>query len=268
MKYAEANTVYGVNKARLIKRIAALCLDFVIFALIAVGIATLFSSIMNYDSYREKLDAKYEYYGVYAEVDPTKPAEEQSGMIFCEVKEEGDACYVAWDLFYKDEEATTLLHTCTNITLSTVAIGMLGATLITYFFVPLILKNGQTIGKKIMRIALINREGIRVRNINLFIRALFGVYVVELMVPFYCIVYILSGSPGALFTLAILLGILLADVFLVIGTRYGMSIHDLIGKTIVVEFDGQAIFDTIEELEEFKKKEKQKNIEYAKKKGY
>ena len=94
MRYAEANTVYGVNKARLIKRVAAIFLDFVIFALIAVGIATLFSSILNYDSYREKLDAKYEYYGVYAQIDPTKPAEEQTGMMFCEVKDK--EMHVLW----------------------------------------------------------------------------------------------------------------------------------------------------------------------------
>ena len=34
MRYAEANTVYGVNKARLIKRVAAIFLDFVIFVFI------------------------------------------------------------------------------------------------------------------------------------------------------------------------------------------------------------------------------------------
>ena len=268
MRYAERNSVYGINKAGLIKRIAAACLDFIIFALVAVGVATLVSTIANYDGYREKLDAKYEQYGLLAEYNPTLPDEEQSNSIFCEIKEEGDACSVAWKAFYEDDEATALLHTCTNITITTVTVGLLGGSFVAYFLIPLLLKNGQSFGKKFMRIALINNDGIRVRKINLFIRWLFGVYVVELMIPFYGIIYILSGSPGAMLATGVILGIVTANLILICLTRYGMAIHDLIGKTIVVEYDGQAMFDTVEELNAYKKKEQEKNIEYAKKKGY
>lgn len=268
MRYAEANTVYGINKARLIKRIAAFFLDIVIFAVVTVGVCTLVLTITKYDSYRAELDAKYEYHGVYEPIDLSKPVEEQVTDAFCVPEAEGDACSVAWYNFNNDEEALLLLHTCTNITLATSAVGVLAGVMVAYFLIPLLLKNGQTFGKKFMRIALINREGIRLRNINLFIRCLFGIYVVELMVPFYAVLYIFSMSSGAIFALAIFLGIIVSNLFLMVGSRYGTMIHDLIGKTVVVEFDGQAIFDTVEELEKFKQLEKQKNLEYARKKGY
>lgn len=268
MRYAERNSVYGINKARLIKRVAAACLDFVLFALIAIGFSTLISTISNYDGYRAQLDAKYEEYGLYAEYDPTLSEEEQPTNIFCSAVVEGDACDLAWQAFYADEEAVQLLHTCSNITIVTVSVGILGGALITYFLIPLFLKNGQSFGKKFMRIALINTEGIRVKNINLFVRCLFGIYVVELMIPFYAIFYILSGSPGSIIALAVVSAILIADIMLMMGSRYGQAIHDMIGKTIVVELDGQAIFDTVEELQKHKQKEEQKNLEYAKKKGY
>ena len=267
MRYAEANTVYGINKAGLIKRIAAACLDFVIFALVAVGFATLSSLIFNYDSYREQLDQKYEEYGVYVEYDSSVKEEDRIG-IFCEIKEQGDSCYLAWEAFYDDEEAETLLHKCSSITIATISIGLFGGVMVTYFLIPLLLKNGQTIGKKFMRIALVSKEGIRVPKINLFIRALFGIYVVEYMVPVYGIFYIFSGLPGSIFATAVVIGILIINMFLITTNRLGLTIHDLIGKTVVVEYDGQAMFDSIEELREYQKKEQQKNIEYAKKKGY
>ena len=268
MRYEDRNTVYGINKARLIKRVAAACLDFIIFTLVAVGFATLSSLMFNYDSYREQLDQKYEQYGVYLEYDASVPEEERVDGAFCEIKEEGDACYVAWEAFYADEEAEELLHKCSSITIITISIGLLGGSLFAYFLLPLLLKNGQTFGKKFMRIALVSNEGIRVPKINLFIRALFGIYVVELMVPLYGIIYIFSGLPGSIVATAVVLGIVLANMFLIMTNPLGTAIHDLIGKTVVVEFDGQAIFDTVEELQEFKEREKQKNLEYAKKKSY
>lgn len=267
MRYAEANTVYGINKAKLVKRIAAACLDFVIFALVAVGFATLSSLMFNYDSYREQLDQKYEEYGVYVTYDTSVPEEDRTG-IFCEIKEEGDSCYLAWEAFYADEEAEALLHKCSSITIATLSIGLFGGVMVAYFLIPLLLKNGQTFGKKFMRLALVNKDGIRVPKINLFIRALFGIYVVEYMVPLYGIIYIFSGLPGSIVATAIVIGILVGNMFLVATNKYGLTFHDMIGKTVVVEFDGQAIFDTVEELEEYKKKEQQKNIQYAKKKGY
>jgi uncharacterized RDD family membrane protein YckC len=167
-----------------------------------------------------------------------------------------------------DEEAEALLHKCSSITIATISIGLFGGVMVTYFLIPLLLKNGQTIGKKFMRIALVSKEGIRVPKINLFIRALFGIYVVEYMVPVYGIFYIFSGLPGSILATAVVVGILIINMFLITTNRFGLTIHDLIGKTVVVEYDGQAMFDSIEELREYQKKEQQKNIEYAKKKGY
>ena len=259
--------VYGINKARLIKRIAAACLDFIIFTLIAVGVTTLMTAIVQYDTYRAELDKKYEEYGVLYEYDPSS-GEEYDGTIFCEMKEEGDACYLAWEAFYKDEEAVELLNTCTSLTLVAGSVGLLFGAAITYFAIPMLLKNGQTFGKKFMRIALINKNGIRVQTINLFIRFLFGIFVIELMVPFYSILYIFSGSPGGIIAVALVLGIFVAELILTSTTPLGTAIHDLVGGTVVVEFDGQAIFDTEEELQKFKENERKKNLEYSKKKGY
>ena len=83
MRYAERNSVYGINKAGLIKRIAAFFLDFVIFALVTVGVCSLVLTITDYDGYREKLEEKYEYHGVYEPIDPSIPLEEQVVGAFC-----------------------------------------------------------------------------------------------------------------------------------------------------------------------------------------
>lgn len=267
MRYAEANTVYGINKASFIKRVAAACLDFIIFVLVAVGVTTLMTAIVQYDSYRAELDKKYEEYGVLYEYDPAL-GEDQGGSIFCEMKEEGDACYVAWEAFYADEEATKLLNTCTSLTLASASIGLLFGAGVAYFLIPLLLKNGQSFGKKFMRIALVNKNGIRVQPINLFIRFLFGIFVIEIMVPFYSIMYIFSGSPGGIIALALVLGIFVSELLLVMTNRFGCAIHDLVGGTVVVEYDGQAIFDTEEELQKHLENERKKNLEYSKKKGY
>ena len=261
------SSIYGVNKASMVKRVAAACLDFIIFTLVAVGFTTLMSLIVNYDSYRAELDKKYEEHGVLYVYDPSS-GEEYDGTIFCEMKEEGDACYVAWEAFYKDEEAVNLLNTCTSLTLVSGSVGLLCGAFFAHFLIPLLLKNGQTFGKKCMRIALINKNGIRVQRINLFIRFLFGIFVIELMIPFYSILYIFSGAPGGIIAVALVLGIVIGNMFLTATSPYGAAIHDLVGGTVVVEFDGQAIFDTEEELKAYQEKERSKNLEYAKKKGY
>ncbi len=261
------SSVYGINKGRMIKRVAAACLDFIIFALCAVGFTTLMSTIVGYDNYRAELDKKYEEHNVLYEYDPTAGVEDE-GSIFCEMKEEGDACYLAWESFYADEEAVNLLNTCTSLTLVTGSVGLFGGALVAHFLIPLLLKNGQSFGKKFMRLAVISKQGIRVRPMHMFLRFLFGIYVIELMVPFYGILYIFSGSPGGIIAVALILGIFVANLIMTTTTPFGSAIHDLVGGTIVVEYDGQAIFDSVDELNKFKEQEKQKNKEYARKKGY
>jgi hypothetical protein len=54
--------VFGLQKASVSKRISAYMLDFIVFAVITVGLALVISAIVGYDGYMNKLDGFYEKY--------------------------------------------------------------------------------------------------------------------------------------------------------------------------------------------------------------
>lgn len=90
--------------------------------------------------------------------------------------------------------------------------------ILVYLVPPLIFKKGQTVGKKIMGLILIHKNGSEVTTLQVFLRALIGIWVLE---------YVTS----ILFYFSILI---LSVVFALVN-KQGMAIHDVIARTIVVE---------------------------------
>ena len=130
---------------------------------------------------------------------------------------------------------------------------MMAAFAVLEFIVPLIFKNGQTIGKKVFGIAVMRLDHVKVTAPFIFIRNILGKYTVETMIPIILIILIVFGLVGFMGPVIILL-VLLTNIIMMIVTKTNSGIHDMLVSTVVVDMASQMIFDSPEALLEYKQK--------------
>ena len=231
------------------KRISAYIFDFIILAMIAVGVAFLLSAVLGYDSYDAKLDS------IYAEY------EEKYGISFSiteeeynELSEEDKSKYLAAkEAFSEDQELAYTYLMVINLTLIIISVGILIAYIICDLVIPLLFKNGQTLGKKIFGIAVMRTNHTRINGISLFIRTILGKYTIETMVPTLIVIMIMFSQIGIVGI--VILGLLLIlELVVIFSTATRSTLHDLLAMTVVVDMQSQMIFESEEELIEYKKK--------------
>jgi uncharacterized RDD family membrane protein YckC len=138
-------------------------------------------------------------------------------------------------------------------TTMSVTLGILLGFLIVEFIVPLILKDGQTIGKKCFSICVINENGVRIKPFVLFVRAILGKYTIETMISVFLIISMMFGSI-TIVKLFIILAILVANLTMIITNKNNALIHDIIAYTVVVDKESQLIFENEDELIKYKQK--------------
>ena len=134
-----------------------------------------------------------------------------------------------------------------RLTILIITFGVLLGMLALEFFVPLLFKNGQTLGKKVFGLAVVRRDCVRLAPLLLLVRTLLGKYTIETMIPILLLFLIFFGGLGFV-GLAVLAALLVLQVGLVAGTRNNSAIHDLLAQTVVVDMASQMIFDSEQEL--------------------
>lgn len=249
-----------LQKANLWKRMAAWLLDIILLAVLAVGAAYLLSVVLGYDTASAQLEicyAEYESrYGVTFDITP----EAYSAM----TDQEKAAYDTAYEALIADEQVLYIYNLVSNLTLVITTFGILIATMALEFAVPLLLKNGQTVGKKCFGLGLIRNDGVRLNTLQLFTRTLLGKYTIGTMIPVYVILLTIWGGLGVLGTV-ILAALVLGQVICVSVSRNHSAIHDLLAGTVVVDIASQQIFTSSEELLAYTKRihaERAKRQEY------
>ena len=240
---------FELKKAGWIKRISAFLFDLIIFCVAAVGVAVLISTIVGYDSKLNDLEESYREYGEKYDID-LEITEEKYNELSDEEKSRYEE---AAEAFANDKQVSALQSMILSLTLVIISLSMLIAFLILEFIVPLIFKNGQTLGKKIFGIAVMRVDGVKIPAFQLFIRAVLGKYTIETMVPLFIIMLFLMGTLGITGPIVILLLIVLQIVVMVVS-KTNSPIHDLLAVTVVVDINTQMIFDSTAEMIEYKKK--------------
>ena len=148
------------------------------------------------------------------------------------------------DLMQDYGELTGLLYVMLSL-------GLFFATLIIEFIVPLILKNGQTLGKKVFGVGVILITGVKISPIALFVRAMLGKYAIETMVPVsLAFIFFLLAPSGTI--LLVLIAIAILQIVLIIATKNNSLIHDVISSTVTVDMSTQMIFATYDDLLTYK----------------
>lgn len=239
--------IYDLQKANIWKRISAYLCDVILLGIVAVGMAFLLSTVLGYDTYTEHMDASYADYearfGVSFDI---------SGEDFAALAEAEKAAYEeAWAALSNDADFSRNYTMAISLTVIILTFSILLAYLLLEFLVPLLLKNGQTLGKKVFGIGVMRTDGVKLTAPFLFIRSILGKYTVETMVPVMIVVMIMIGALG-IFGTVILAALTVAQFALLFGTQTRAQIHDKLAGTVVIDMASQMIFDSPEALMAYK----------------
>ena len=251
--------IYDIAKASLLKRIFASILDVILLSILATGFAFISSKIAKVDYHQKKVQ---EYYTYYEETYNVKFGLTQADFDRM-TEEELNHYKEVNEIISKDEGFIKENSLVQRLILLVVVIGLFLGTLIVEFVIPLFLKNGQTVGKKVFSLCLVRKNSVKITSVQLFARSIIGKFALELMAPTYLIISIIYGFNGYLGL--ILVGVItITQIVLLIATKNKTLIHDLIAFTVVVDKQAQMIFESDEDLIKYKEKIHKESVKNSK----
>ena len=241
--------IYDIRNASLMKRISAWLLDIIMFMVVVTGCLYGWSFVFNPSVPMEELNGIIEQYEREYGGNLSMTEEELAKLTAEEQKEAQAIAEKINEALNKDERAFKLLEMTTTYIFAMISLSVLCAYLLLEFVIPLLLKNGQTLGKKCFGIALVRKDGVRVTPLMMFVRTILGKSTVETMIPAFLMVLAMMGAGGLTTFLATAL--LLAQGIIPLWTANRVSIHDMIACTVAVDMSSQMIFDSPEEREAY-----------------
>ena len=241
--------IYDLQRASMWKRISAWLLDAILLCIMATLMACVLSAVLDYDGYSEQLNARYAYfeeqYGItrnltQAQIDAMSP-------------EEVANVEAASKAIAEDHVAVYAYNMMIQLIIIVTSFGVLLAYMVLEFIVPLVLGNGQTIGKRIFALGVMQQSGVCVNGVGMFIRTVLGKYAIETMIPLMMVLMLFFGSVGAVGW--IIVGVIgIVQIVLLATTKERCMIHDKLANTVTVDLPSQMIFKTQEELIAYKEK--------------
>ena len=282
--------MFELRKIGIVKRASALLLDVILLAVLTTGFMFIISLICNY-SHEEKLSGQYfeewedfrnEYVGGVADYYGFTYEEKEDGYV---IKKDGiesslgavmekldasngehpetAAAYAKFKSLTPVEKVNAQYKYVYSLLFMMVSLGIFLAYAILEFVVPLFLKNGQTVGKKVFGICIVRADCVKISTLSLFARAFLGKFAIETMFPVLLVFLFIFGGLGIL-ALVLLAAILIMNTVLFFVTKNKTPIHDIIAYTVAVDMKLQMIFQSEEEMLERKTLQHKHTVENSK----
>lgn len=254
--------IYDLQKASMWKRISAFLCDIILFCIVAVGIALLISTMLGIDAQQNKMVDICAQYAKKYNLSDFMTKEELDGALsiamtqerYDSLTDEQKATFdKASEALGTDNDFLYAYGMVSQFILLTITFSVLISYLILEFAVPLLFKNGQTLGKKIFGVGVMRMDGVKVSPLLLLIRTVLGKYAVETMIPVFVLISLVLGT-ASIVTVILLFLLVAAQVGLLLFTNARTPLHDMLAGTVTVDFASQMIFDSPEDLLEYKKK--------------
>ncbi|MDE7406145.1 MAG: RDD family protein [Clostridiales bacterium] len=270
--------MFELRKIGIVRRASAALLDVILLVVLTTGFMFILSLICNYSA-NEKLSYKYhdewegfrkayvaevaEYYGYdykttgnnYTITKDGKKSSLSALMTsLSDSKGQDAATKAAYDASLEltpAEKVNWQSEYVYNLLFMMTSIGLLLAYITLEFVLPIIFKNGQTVGKKVFGICLIRPNCVKINNLSLFARTILGKYAIETMFPVLLVFLFIFGGIGIL-ALILLAALALLNIVLFFATKNRTPIHDLLACTVAADMRVQMIFQTEDELVEKK----------------
>lgn len=222
--------------------------DSVLVILLSMAFSLPMLEILKFDEYSDQLTAIQTQYKEDVEAQYNLDldiADDEYDALPEQAKSQYDeAAQALNNELNKDAKYIELRANRVSLIVTDVCVVAFLSILAAHFVLPLILKNGQTLGKKVFNLAVMRTNGVQVSPTSLFLRSLVGLFAIETMaVGFFLLIYPV-GVIAAILMQALQIGVM-------IKTPTNSSIHDLLADTVVVEFSSQRIFETQEELDAY-----------------
>lgn len=252
--------IYDLQKASLLKRVSAWILDMILLLVLVTGLATVFSAVLDFDSYTQAVAERQSHYESQYAVQ-FELTQEEYEKLTPEQKEVLDEAYKA---FSEDKEAIYNYNMIVNLSMVILSLSVLLGFLGLEFAVPLLFGNGQTVGKRVFGIAVMKQNGVKVNAVTMFVRTVLGKFTFETMLPLLLFLMMVLGLIGIVGP-GIILALLLAEVVVMITSRTNATIHDKLAQTVAVDMHSQLIFANEDELIAYKQRiheEKVRNSPY------
>ena len=268
--------IYDLQKASVLKRISAWLLDFILLIIVITGLTWGLSAAFGYyqnkafiEDINNEYDEKY-----FSEINGEGCLPENRKLTlntnvmttekYEALPEDQRALFDSvYDIYKIDSRVAYSFNKEIMILMSAISLGIILAYLGLEFFVPLKLGNGQTVGKKVFAIGVMQVNGVRITGVSLFARSMLGKCTIETMVPALIILMILQGAINIVGLLVLLL-IAVFELILLISTKTNSMIHDIFAFTVTVDLPSQMIFDTEAELIAYKKRIHAEAVDNAK----
>lgn len=257
--------MYDLQKAGVFKRISAFLFDFILISIVAVGVAFAISGITNFnttlDSYQSHINQYAEENGIKLDI-----TEDEYNALSEEERKLYDGMGAELS---KNEDFLRDYQLVIGMTLVMITLAPFIAFLLLEFLVPLFLKNGQTLGKKIFAVGVVRMDSVRITPFILFARNMLGKYTIGVMIPLYMAVFVFMRALlgisflSPLLCVVIFATVVLLNIGLFVGTRAHTCIHDCFAGTVAIDMATQMIFDSADEMLEFKKRVHQEMAEKA-----
>ena len=232
-----------LQKADMWKRISAGMFDMIMVFVVILGLMLGLSSLLNFDVYWDGLQQCYAEHGVNVSLEQYQNF----------TPEQMESYETAMKAMARDAKFDYYFTMTTNIGLIIIIFSVLVGYTALEFVIPSIFKNGQTLGKKMFGLGVMRSDGVRMTPFMLFVRAILGKCTVETLIPILITIMILMGITGIV-GVAVLAGIVVAQLILFIGNRTRTPIHDVMAHTVVIDLASQMIFETEEELISYKER--------------
>ena len=234
---------FEIQKAGLWKRASAFLLDIILRGILVVGLLTLLSAVTGYDRKSDLLQAKYDAYSAEYGM-----SEEEYNALPKEAQERYMAAYKA---LTEDKEALETYHQVIKLSLLDITISIFLAYAVLEFLVPLLLKEGRTLGKKVFGLCVVHTNCVRMEPGAIFIRSMLGKCTLETMVPVLVLILLYFSAIGLAGT-ALLIVLVMAQLILLAATQNNQLIHDLLAQSAVADYQSQPIYATLDELNQAK----------------
>ena len=251
--------IYDIQKASMWKRFSAYLLDVILLIVLAVGVAFLLSVMLGYDvKYQEREEIRADYEQKY-DVDFDISKEDYNKLSEADRKAVDDA----YAEFVTDKKVNQIDLLLANLVLIIISFSSLIPYLILEFIVPMLFRNGQTLGKKVFGVAVMRVDGVKISTLQLFIRAILGKCTVGTILPILLLLMWLFNFMPMVGMIG-LFAIIIIQFFCVVATHLHTPIHELMSATVSVDMSSQLIFDSPEALLEYKQNLHEQEAQTAK----
>ena len=245
-----------LQKAPYAKRMFAFLADFVIAAMLTVGMYLLLANVLDTDGYLNRYNeicAEYEErYGVDYSTDEEA---------YSKMTDEEKAHYKeAVDAMNADEEANKAITGYFTLTLVILSAGVFGSVILLEFVIPVILKDGRSLGKRLFGLGVMRTGFTRASAPIIFVRNVIGKGVMEFILPALTFISVITGVTGV-FGWVLIAVFAAGEVFSLVKLGPGRFLHDVIADTVAVDWGSQMIFESEEQRDEYIDKLKQQKKE-------